>query len=88
LKKSTFICIYDLNVPILNTNPKTREEVLASLDADKWIKVMKAKLDAQYRQGTFKLDILSLRRKLVHASGYLNLRRILMGVYLSTRYGW
>jgi hypothetical protein len=48
LKKSAFICVYDLNVPISNNNPKTREEVLACLDADKWIKAMKAELNAQY----------------------------------------
>jgi hypothetical protein len=49
LKKSAFVCIHDLNVPILNNDPK--------------IEVMKAELTTQYCQETFKLDILSLRRK-------------------------
>jgi hypothetical protein len=50
-----------LNVLILNNNPKKQEKALARLDTDKWIEVMKAALDAEYCQGTFKLDILPLR---------------------------
>jgi predicted ATP-dependent Lon-type protease len=48
LKKSTFVCSHDSNVPISNTDPKTREKALTRLNADKWIEVMKAELDAQY----------------------------------------
>jgi hypothetical protein len=33
-----------MNVPIPNNDAKTREEVLAHPDADKWIEVMKAEL--------------------------------------------
>jgi hypothetical protein len=40
------------------TTIPTQEEALAHLDADKWIEVMKAELDTQYRLGKFKLDIL------------------------------
>jgi hypothetical protein len=63
LKKSTFVWVHDLNVPIPNNNPKTREEALACPDADKWIEVMKTELDTQYCQETFKLDILMPERK-------------------------
>jgi hypothetical protein len=65
LKKSTFVCIYNLNVPIPNNDPKIQEEVLAYPNADKWIEVIKAELDTQYCQETFKLDILPPGRKLV-----------------------
>jgi hypothetical protein len=65
LEEVTFIYIHDPNVPIPNNDPKTREEVLAYSDADKWIEVMKAELNTQYHQGTFKLDILLLGRKSV-----------------------
>jgi hypothetical protein len=65
LKKSIFIYIHDSNVLISNTNPKTQKEVLARLNADKWIKVIKAEFDTQYCQVTFKLDILPPGRKSV-----------------------
>jgi hypothetical protein len=44
LKKSTYVYIHDLNVPIPNTNPKTREEALTRPDTEKWIEVMKVSL--------------------------------------------
>jgi hypothetical protein len=56
LKKFAFVCVHDLNVPIPNNNLKI-QEVLTHPDADKIIEVMKAELDTQYHQGTFKLDI-------------------------------
>jgi hypothetical protein len=46
LKKFAFICVHDSNVPFPNNDSKTREEVLARLDADKWIEAMKAELNA------------------------------------------
>jgi hypothetical protein len=75
LKKSAFVCIHDLNVPIPNNDPKIQEEALACPDADKWIEVMKAKLDAQYYQRTFKLDILPPRRKPVTCKWVFKLKK-------------
>jgi hypothetical protein len=75
LKKSAFICIHDLNIPIPNNDLKTREEALAHQDADKWIKVMKAELNAQYHQGTFKLDILLPGRKSVTCKWVFKLKK-------------
>jgi hypothetical protein len=49
--------------------------VLAHPDADKWIKVMKAELDPQYHQGTFKLDILLPGRKLVTCKWVFKLKK-------------
>jgi hypothetical protein len=72
LKKSVFVCVYDLNVPIPNNDPKTQKEVLThSLDVDKWIKV----LDTQYCQGIFKLDILLPGRKLVICKWVFKLKK-------------
>jgi Reverse transcriptase (RNA-dependent DNA polymerase) len=48
---------------------------LVYLDADKWIEVMKAELDAQYCQGIFKLDILSLGRKPVTCKWVFKLKK-------------
>jgi hypothetical protein len=75
LKKSAFICVHNLNVPIPNNNPKTREEVLTHLNADKWIEAMKAELNAQYCQRTFKLDILLLGRKPVICKWVFKLKK-------------
>jgi hypothetical protein len=88
LKKSAFVYIHDLNVPILNNNPKTREEALACPDADKWIKVMKAELDAQYHQGTFKLDILLLGRKPVTCKWVFKLKKNPDGSILKYKASW
>jgi Reverse transcriptase (RNA-dependent DNA polymerase) len=75
LKKSTFICVHNPNVPIPNNNPKTREEVLTRPDADKWIEAMKTELNSQYHQGTFKLDILPPGRKLVTCKWVFKLKK-------------
>jgi hypothetical protein len=75
LKKSIFVCIHNPNGPISNNDPKTQEEVLACPDADKWIKAMKAELDAQYCQRTFKLDILPQGRKPVTCKWVFKLKK-------------
>jgi hypothetical protein len=51
------------------------EEVLACLDADKWIEAIKTELDTQYHQGTFKLDILPLGRKPVTCKWVFKLKK-------------
>jgi Reverse transcriptase (RNA-dependent DNA polymerase) len=75
LKKSIFVCVYDSNVSISNNDSKTREEALARSDADKWIEAMKAELDAQYCQGTFKLDILPSEKKPVTCKWVFKLKK-------------
>jgi hypothetical protein len=74
LKKFAFVCVHNPNIPIPNNNPKTRE-ALTCLDADKWIKVMKAELNAQYCQRIFKLDILLPERKPVTCKWVFKLKK-------------
>jgi hypothetical protein len=49
--------------------------VLTCPDADKWIKVMKTELNTQYHLGTFKLDILLLKRKPVTCKWVFKLKK-------------
>jgi hypothetical protein len=48
---------------------------LARPDADKWIEAMKAELNTQYCQGTFKLDILLPGRKPVTCKWVFKLKK-------------